>query len=91
MRKPFFIAAAAVFTLILSAMPTFSAFATAETGDQKLCPVMGFEINRDLFSDYMDKRIYFCCPICPPEFKRSPEKYMAEMRKQGVIPENTPA
>ena len=33
---------------------------------QTVCPVMGGVINKDLYVDYKGKRIYFCCPDCPP-------------------------
>jgi YHS domain-containing protein len=60
-------------------------------GVQSLCPVMGFDINRDIFADYRSKRIYFCCPFCPSKFKRTPEKYMEQMREKGVLLEDAPA
>jgi YHS domain-containing protein len=43
---------------------------------QKTCPVMGKEINKDIYRDYKGQRIYFCCPMCPPEFDKDPEKYV---------------
>jgi Cu(I)/Ag(I) efflux system membrane fusion protein len=54
---------------------------------QTLCPVMGGEINRDVFTDYNGMRIYFCCPSCDAEFKADPEKYLKQMRDAGVEPE----
>jgi YHS domain-containing protein len=64
----------------------------AETGGaQTLCPVMGFDINRDIFTDYRSKRIYFCCPFCPSEFKKDPGKYMDRMREKNVLLEDVPA
>lgn len=60
-------------------------------GNQEFCPVMGFEINRDIFTDYMSKRIYFCCSSCPSEFKGSPDKFMTQMRDNGVILQDSPA
>ncbi|AMK10796.1 YHS domain-containing protein [Pseudodesulfovibrio indicus] len=63
----------------------------AAPGNQQLCPVMGFEINRELFTDYQGKRVYFCCPSCPPEFKKTPDTYMAAMEADGVVPEDAPA
>ena len=46
---------------------------------QTLCPVMGNEINPDLFIDYKGVRVYFCCPPCIEKFKAEPEKYIAEL------------
>ena len=39
-----------------------------ETQVQKTCPVMGGEINKETYSDYDGKRVYFCCPGCIGEF-----------------------
>ncbi|QGY42080.1 YHS domain-containing protein [Pseudodesulfovibrio cashew] len=64
--------------------------ASAQSTEQKLCPVMGFDITRELFTDYKGKRIYFCCPDCPPKFKKSPEKYMKKLLDNGVVPEDAP-
>lgn len=62
----------------------------AAPGNQTLCPVMEFEITRELFTDYQAKRIYFCCPSCPPEFKQTPDTYMAKMEAAGVVLEDAP-
>lgn len=90
MFKPI-LAASALFLFCLTSFPSLGPVTVAEAGNQRLCPVMGFEINRELYTDYMDQRVYFCCPICPPEFKQTPDQYMTEMRKQGIVPEKTPA
>jgi len=57
---------------------------------QVACPVQGGKINKDLYVDYQGQRVYFCCPACIDIFKKDPEKYLREMRKQGVTPEKTP-
>lgn len=91
MLKQTLIAASALTILGLTALPHFNPGAVAQTASQSLCPVMGFEINRDIFTDYRHQRVYFCCPSCPPEFKQTPDKYMTQMRNQGVILDNAPA
>ena len=61
--------------------------AAAETGepvltagaDQTTCPVMGGAINKDIFTEYKGKKVYFCCPGCQPEFDKDPEKYIAKL------------
>lgn len=58
---------------------------------QTACPVMGFDINRDIFREFKAKRVYFCCPACPPEFRKKPEFYMAAMQRGGVLLEDVPA
>jgi Cu(I)/Ag(I) efflux system membrane fusion protein len=50
-----------------------------ETILQKICPVMGGAINKDLFIVYKGKKVYFCCPVCKPEFEKEPEKYLAKL------------
>jgi len=63
----------------------------AEKGKpQEYCPVMGGKINRDIYVDYQGKRIYFCCPACPPEFRKDPEKYLKKLEEQGVELEKAP-
>jgi len=57
---------------------------------QTRCPVMGGEINKEVFYDYKGKRIYFCCPGCIKKFKENPEKYMKKLEDTGVTLEETP-
>ena len=54
---------------------------------QTHCPVMGGEINKEVFTDYNGMRIYFCCAGCDGEFNVDPEKYIAQMRENGIEPE----
>jgi len=53
-----------------------------ETIAQKTCPVMGNPINPKIFVDYKDRRIYFCCKMCPPTFNKDPEKYVKIVDEQ---------
>jgi len=68
-----------------------SAAEKAKSSVQTICPVMGGEINKNIYSDYKGFRIYHCCSACPGEFKKNPEKYMKKLKDSGVIPEKTPA
>jgi len=61
--------------------PTGKAPAKAEIA-QKLCPVMGGPINPNIFVDYNGRRIYFCCDMCPPQFKKDPEKFLKKLDEQ---------
>lgn len=54
---------------------------------QTLCPVMGGEINKEVYTDHNGMRIYFCCPGCDAEFKADPDKYLKQMKAEGVVPE----
>jgi YHS domain-containing protein len=39
----------------------------------------GNPVNKDLFTEYKGKKVYFCCSGCKPEFEKNPEKYLAEL------------
>lgn len=51
----------------------------ANTVEQKTCPVMGNPINKEIFTDYKGKKVYFCCAGCKPEFEKNPEKYLDKL------------
>jgi len=46
---------------------------------QTKCPVMGGDINNDIFVEYKGKKVYFCCPGCVEKFKADPEKYLSKL------------
>ena len=50
---------------------------------QAVCPVMGEEIDPTCFKDFGTQRVYFCCPMCIKKLTADPEKYAANMAKQG--------
>lgn len=47
--------------------------------EQKVCPVMGGKINKEHFTVYKGKKVYFCCPSCEPEFLKNPDKYIDKL------------
>ena len=47
--------------------------------EQKTCPVMGGPIDKNIFTEYKGKKVYFCCPACVDTFKADPEKYLAKL------------
>jgi YHS domain-containing protein len=47
--------------------------------EQKLCPVMGNPIDKKYYTEYKGKKVYFCCPMCKPEFDKNPEKYIGKL------------
>ena len=53
--------------------------AAAETLEQTSCPVMGGKINKAIYTEYKDKKVYFCCSGCVAKFKEDPEKYLAKL------------
>jgi len=62
----------------------------AKTTEQTKCPVRGNTVNSNVYTDYEGKRIYFCCPPCIRSFLNDPQKYLKQMEKAGVIPEDAP-
>lgn len=54
------------------------------------CPIMGTPINKKIYVDYKGKRIYFCCPVCPAEFKKNPDAIIKKMEAEGIILEDSP-
>jgi len=47
--------------------------------EQKTCPVMGGAINKDIFTEYKGKKVYFCCAGCKEKFEKEPEKYLDKL------------
>ena len=44
-----------------------------------ICPVMGNEVDPDVYVDHEGRRIGFCCPPCIPKFKADPAKYLKKV------------
>ncbi len=66
-------------------------FTPVETpNSQTKCPVLGGDINKEVFIDCEGKRIYFCCPGCDKKFKAGPDEYLKKLEEEGVDLENTP-
>lgn len=59
-------------------------------GTQTVCPVMGGKIDKQIYTDYEGKRVYFCCEACVAEFKKDPERYVGKMEAEGVVLEKAP-
>jgi YHS domain-containing protein len=51
----------------------------ADATEQKMCPVMDAPINKELYTEYKDKKVYFCCPGCKEKFEAAPEKYLEKL------------
>ena len=58
---------------------------------QTSCPIMAGQVNTNIYVDAEGKRVYFCCNDCPPEFKKDPAKYIAQMEKNGITLDKAPA
>jgi YHS domain-containing protein len=78
--------------LVLSMCVAGAGFPALAAGQaQTVCPVLNGKINKDVYTDYKGKRVYFCCAGCVEPFKKNPEQYLKKMEGQGVTPEKTPA
>jgi len=51
----------------------------SEAIEQTICPVMGGAINKELYTEYKGKKVYFCCVGCKGKFEKEPEKYMSKL------------
>jgi len=52
---------------------------TASTVEQTTCPVTGEKIDKNIFTVYKDKKVYFCMESCKTAFEKDPEKYIAKL------------
>ncbi len=52
---------------------------STENTEQTTCPVMGGKIDKQYFTEYKGKKVYFCCPGCETEFLKDPEKYLSKL------------
>jgi len=63
-----------------------------EIGLKAWCPIMDYNFDVKASTsviDYKGKSFYFCCEGCPAEFKKDPDKYLAqtEFRDRRPTPE----
>ena len=47
----------------------------------KACPISGDAVDGNTTYEYKGKTYNFCCPMCIPEFKKNPEKYIAKIEQ----------
>lgn len=47
--------------------------------EQTMCPVMVMAIDKNIFTEYRGKKVYFCCPSCKEAFEKEPEKYLDKL------------
>ena len=60
------------------------------TSAQTVCPIMGGEINKDVYVDHAGYRVYFCCPGCEGAFNKDPDGHIRSMQEAGVEVDRTP-
>ncbi len=61
------------------AAPAETKQVVSEAIEQKTCPVMGGAINKELYTEYKGKKVYFCCPGCKEKFEKEPDKYISKL------------
>jgi len=68
----------AMFFLKLAAVIGIVAFmgSCGKENVQALCPIMGAEIDRSLFTDYESRRVYVCCMGCIEAFHQHPDRFI---------------
>ncbi len=64
--------------------------AQQEGQPQKVCPILGGEIDKSAYVDYEGRRVYFCCPGCKATFLENPDKYIEDMESKGIVLEKAP-
>ncbi len=88
LRKVLIIVALSLGLLVSGIAP--AADGPGKGNPQTICPVEGGKIDKNIYTDYQGKRIYFCCSGCIDSFKKDPEKYLKQMEAQGVTVEQAP-
>lgn len=63
------------------------AAAAEQLEPQKTCPVMGGEINKELFVEQDGKRIYVCCEGCIEQVKNNFSQQVEKLAEMGQKPE----
>jgi YHS domain-containing protein len=66
-------------TVAVPTQATIPAVDTATEPQQIICPVMGGAINKETFTEYQGKKVYFCCPQCKSDFQKDPAKYISKL------------
>jgi YHS domain-containing protein len=59
--------------------PAASAKVSSAAIEQTICPVEGAAINKNVYTMYKGKKVYFCCEKCKAAFEKEPEKYISKL------------
>ena len=49
------------------------------TVEQTVCPITGDPIDKNVYVEYLGKKVYFCCEDCQEKFMEDPEKYLDKL------------
>jgi len=47
--------------------------------EQTDCPIMGMTIDKNVYTEYKGKKVYFCCAACINKFNENPEQYLSKL------------
>ena len=61
------------------AVPAETKEIVSQAVEQTTCPVMGGPINKEIYTEYKGKKVYFCCPDCKEKFAKEPDKYISKL------------
>ena len=50
-----------------------------QPAEQTTCPIMGMAIDKNVYTEYKGKKVYFCCAGCETPFLENPEKYLSKL------------
>jgi len=77
---------------LIAIIPTLRGYAHEEHSEQSpnnmearqpvqtTCPVLaGKPIDKNIYTDYKGKRVYFCCNSCKATFEKDPDKYLTHL------------
>jgi YHS domain-containing protein len=62
-----------------TAAPTQPAETPSVAAVQTVCPIMGNPIDKNVYTVYKGKKVYFCCAACKQTFAKEPEKYLDKL------------
>jgi len=51
----------------------------AQPVEQTTCPIMAMAIDKNVYTEYKGKKVYFCCAGCETPFLENPEKYLSKL------------
>ena len=73
---------------LFAAVVAFAEDAPPPLKTQTKCPIMGGAINKALYADVQNQRIYVCCQGCVGAIKADPAKAFAGLQKNGEYAES---
>lgn len=50
-----------------------------QPAEQTTCPIAGMAIDKNVYTEYKGKKVYFCCAGCEAPFLENPEKYLSKL------------